>query len=436
MPTSTNPADQESVVYAPLLNAIYAFSARWLPLLYPSRGKECPDEQFEELAEHFWRKARQDMLKLINQSSYRAVLTMLIFGLTPLPCGISKSEEMNGLSGYTCLQLALQKLQALRARPRTLQFSLSSEPASPRSSFNHVTADMVADKALLDAEAGAYLVGLIMDTASSLTLDRQSVLCSGLLGFEFEATFELIRKRSLLFQVETESWLRNGFVVTDDTAMKVIGVTSRWKLYTFKRIALFKEALRDGHDETKVTHAFVGASDAIAHFQTVYQPILDVCEKKLYLLSRSTRLVWYVVLLHYYLGVLILADAIQAVGRTELLDRLSISRMEAVQCISDVLTLGLKNTFSPYSADDTSMSSTLSSVKSFVAWDPYPHHTVAAIQLAFNCVSADFTEGSISRDYFGTVLSTLLLALKDLACCSKFAQTIQQTVAEAYEEVR
>lgn len=287
-PTSGNTTLEEDA----LSHAIYAFSARWLYLYYPGSGQRPTDSWYEELAEKYWRNARQDMLRVVNITTYCSVLAMFLFGLTPTPCGIPEEEEMNGLSGHVCLQLALQKLQTLRTRTRTCQFTLSGAFTNQSSTPSRTGADLLAHQAYLDAESCAYWTGLVLDTATSLTLDHRPTLSAGLLGFEAESSFELIRKRSLLFQVETEPWLRDGIELTDDIALTIIVALGAWKLYTWKNISVLKEALRDGHDDAKVVHAFRGVSDAIRHFKTVYRPLLDVCEQRLQFLSWRPRFEW------------------------------------------------------------------------------------------------------------------------------------------------
>jgi hypothetical protein len=39
------------------------------------------------------------MLKVINRVSYRSVLALFLFGLTPIPVGVSPEEELDGLTG-------------------------------------------------------------------------------------------------------------------------------------------------------------------------------------------------------------------------------------------------------------------------------------------------------------------------------------------------
>lgn len=289
--TSNGPAQRMSRLGEPLLNAVNAFSSRWLRLSLSGTGSASIGA-CEQMTRTLWRTARTDMLRVMNRPSYRSVLALFLFGLTPVPRGISEDEELSGLSGQTSLQAALQMQQTLRTRPRTWQFSMSEPLINRNSACMENRSDFLTDDRFLDAESYAYWTGFIFDTTTSLTLDRQPILCAGLLGINAEATFELIKRRSLLFQVDMKTWLESEAQLVDESGMTVIAAAALWKIYTYKRIAVFKEALRDGHRDTTVMEAFTEVLTAMEDFKRAYRPSLDVLEKKLQFLSRKTRYEW------------------------------------------------------------------------------------------------------------------------------------------------
>ena len=117
----TDPKEEQQINLS-LVKAIHCFSARWLYLLASAAIQHTKPLCYGTLARQFWRTTRKDMLKVINQTSYRSVLTLLLFGMTPLPVGLDEQEEVDGLSGQICMQIALGKLHELRARQNTCQF--------------------------------------------------------------------------------------------------------------------------------------------------------------------------------------------------------------------------------------------------------------------------------------------------------------------------
>lgn len=87
------------------------------------------------------------------------MLALLLFALTPIPVGISESEETDGISGQVCIHAALQHIQTLRAQQRNLQFSGSK--VLPPSSHQHSSADSAAAQSpptseYITAETRAY----------------------------------------------------------------------------------------------------------------------------------------------------------------------------------------------------------------------------------------------------------------------------------------
>lgn len=144
------------------------------------------------------------------------------------------------------------------------------------------------------------------------------------------------------------------------------------------------------------------------------------------------------IVVHYYLGILIFIDTAEATGRTRLLERLAVSKAEAIQVVLNTLEFGLENTFTPIDMNRTDGLAGVSSgfpSTSFVAWDPYPHHTVAAVKLAFNFISANFAEGEVSLHASGQ-LSTLSAVLRHLPGSSKFVQATREIVDETLLTLR
>lgn len=282
------PVEDGTMPTTSFLNAIYAFAAPWLPLAYRCRGMEQSHSWCESMTLSFWRQARHDMLRVINTHCYRSVIALLLFSFTTTPIGLSSDEEVTGLSGDACLQLALQMLHTLRIQPRTHQFSFSDAP-SEDTMRGVIPNKELPERAFMDAENCAYWAGLINDTVSSVTLDRRATFCSGLLGIDADANFQLIRKRSLLFRADADQYLQGRFTLSDDEAMTIASAAGLWKLFAYKRIAVFKEALRDGYDEERVNGAFKEVVAAMDHFEVVYHPVLNAVQPKLQYLSRRTR---------------------------------------------------------------------------------------------------------------------------------------------------
>lgn len=270
-------------------NAIQAFAARWLPLI-PRNVSGISSTV--DIVSRLWRRSHIDMLKVIHRPSYRSMLTLLLFALTPIPVGISDEEEHEGVSGQVCVHAALQQIQSLRARQKSLQFNgtrvnltnpLRSVGASPPS---------LATTNFIIAESTAYWAALTFDTSASLTLSCRPLLSSGLFGFESEPSWRMVRTCMEIFREKTREWNEVTFEMTDERANEVIASGAAWKLLLWKLTANLKESLRDGHDESEVRRAFKSVSDAIDGFNSTYRDLLSACQSRIQFFSQETKLRW------------------------------------------------------------------------------------------------------------------------------------------------
>jgi len=434
--------------------AILSFSARWLPLVSDLRSTTM---SHDEIVQALWRAARREMLKVINRTSYRSMLSLFLFGLTPIPSGISDEEELDGISAELCVQAALQQVQTLRARQRGCQFNGAKVAPSSDNLLPSPAPSSASTTDFISAESKVYWAALTFDTSATLTLNCRSSLCSGLLGFASESCWRLVESRASIFHDTTEDWRVHGFEASEERASQIILASCSWKLYIWKMITVLREALRDGYGEDEVERAYTAVLNAIDRFNITYLPLLAVCERRLQFLSQEPKLNWcksslrctrllsclFVVakltmttddlMLHYHLAILMLVDAIEVAGRSDLLPKLTRARTEAEHGVVNTLRFGLDSKFTiprlPHedmSEGENGQAEEPDVAVSFVAIDPYPHHVVAAVQLVSKAVSRDFLTGKVRKDAFGNLQSTLMAALEQLPQSSKSVQAGQQ----------
>jgi hypothetical protein len=273
-----------------LRSTIEAFSARWLPIT--ARPASLGPGNLN-VVQALWRRARRDMLRVINRPSYRSMLTLFLFALTPIPTGISEEEEVDGISGQVCVHAALQQIQSLRARQRNLQFNGSKVLPSSLKTTPAVVAGLVSigTSSFINAESTAYWAALTFDTSASLTLNCRSLLSSGLFGFKAEPSWRLVRTCAKMFE-EDDGVGGGGFEMTDERANQIIAAAAAWKLLGWKLTAVFKEALRDGHDESEIRKAYLAVVDSIEQFNGTYRHLLEACQRRMQFLGQQTRLRW------------------------------------------------------------------------------------------------------------------------------------------------
>lgn len=269
--------------------AIQGFAARWLPLISPTSttGVQCL-----EIVRSLWRRAHRDMLKVINRPSYRSMLALLLFALTPTPVGISEEEELDGVSGQHCVHAALQQIQTLRARQRSLQFNGTRVSLASVRRTSVASPPSLATTNFINAESTAYWAALTFDTSASLTMSCRPLLSSGLFGFDAEPSWRMVRTCTEIFKGMTKDWKEPDFEMTNEKANQIIAAGAAWKLLQWKLTANLKESLRDGHDEAEVDKAFNSVSDAIDHFNVTYRDLLSACQTRIQFFSQETKLRW------------------------------------------------------------------------------------------------------------------------------------------------
>jgi hypothetical protein len=291
---STSPRDpatnQKSLQIDQFLDhAIQSYAARWLPLV--SNATESSPVQADVIC-GLWRRAHTDMLRVIHRPAYRSMLALLLFALTPIPVGISEGEELEGVSGQVCVHAALQQIQTLRARQKSLQFNGTRVQLTSTNLPTSGSPASLATANFIIAESTAYWAALTFDTSASLTLNCRPLLSSGLFGFESEPSWRMVRACIGIFHESTRDWTNVEVEMTDDRANQVIAAGAAWKLMVWKLTANLKESLRDGHDESEVLRAFNAVSKAVDQFNVTYRDLLIACHRRIQFLNQETRLRW------------------------------------------------------------------------------------------------------------------------------------------------
>ncbi|KAL5359443.1 hypothetical protein BJX96DRAFT_183770 [Aspergillus floccosus] len=411
--------------------AISAFSARWLPLISRQSHSEL---RYQHIVQALWRYVRRDMLRVINRPSYRSMLTLFLFALTPIPAGIPKDEEMDGISGQACIHAGLQQIQMLRARQRTVQFNGTVVPASTTLNSNLIVPEKVEASDFIAAENIAYWAALTFDTSASLTWNCRSLLSSGLVGFEAELPWRLVKTGVTVFRDESQNWAAHEVCnMTDERANQIISSATAFKLLAWKLTAVFKEALRDGHDEVEITRALSLVTEAMKEFDENYRGPLDECQKRMPFLGQYTRFRWYCLMLHYYLSILLLIDTIELADRSDLLIGLELAHADAKNMAVNILQFGLHNTItlnSQLELDSLPCEGVVEMPLTvpLVSIDPYQHHILVTIQLVRRAVNRDLDNCKITDDVHASLQSILVEVLSCLSRSSKSVKLAQDVL--------
>ncbi|KAL4914751.1 hypothetical protein BDW62DRAFT_189756 [Aspergillus aurantiobrunneus] len=376
------------------------------------------------------------MLRVINRPSYRSMFALFLFALTPVPADISEEEEADGIFGQVCIHAALQQIQTLRARQRSLQFNGTKVSQPTKSEAVLSIPDTVGTTDFIAAENIAYWAALTFDTSASLTLNCRSLLSSGLFGFEAEMPWRLVRAGATMFRDTWENWQAEGvYVMTDERANQIIASATAWKLLAWKLTAVFKEALRDGHDESEVQRAFDLVVEGIRQFNETYQQPLEACERRMSFLGQNTKFRWFSLMLHYHLSILLLANVLEATERLDLFAdiRETIATVESV--VVNTLLFGLHNTITmgvnmDFGVLDHAGATETSVTVPLISIDPYPHHIVAGVRLVQIAIDRDLELRRISHSAHASVRTVLERTLSHLPQSSKSVKAARESFSK------
>ncbi|EXJ75711.1 uncharacterized protein A1O5_00218 [Cladophialophora psammophila CBS 110553] len=415
--------------------AVHAFSVRWLPLI---AGASIPTEKLNELARKLWHNARSKILLILQQKrSYRSILALYIFGMTPLPPGLEEHELAYGNIGEVCIDIAMRQLQNVRGKKNINRFSAAAivvEPLTATASDD--ASSHTIDEGYQLRETIAYWAGFVFDTSASLTTGLPSILHASILGFQQERTIQLLKKTAQEFHDKTEDWRVNGFEVTNQRAIWIVQSASGWKGVFWKAVASLREALNYGHEPHVIFWAQAAALQGMQRYDMTYAPLLAACKRALLFLDFETQLNWYLLSLHYHLGQLILYDTLDTLDRRDLFPNSDNSQLAAVQeTVSIILqgiqcTVSLRNVFGPSSAalrDDTV---TLLSV------DPYPHHVATALSLVSDFLQKRSRGACTSSEALERIQNLATVALDQLPQCSASLQASRISIMAKLEGIQ
>lgn len=131
---------------------------------------------------------------------------------------------------------------------------------------------------------------------------------------------------------------------------------------------------------------------------------------------------------HWYLGLLLLVDTVEASGRSDLLSYLAVVQDEAVQGAINGFKVGSSSRYIFSDVTNLAGDRTKTVLCPLLALDPYPVHVVAACHLVLKTIMKWHGEGKISGEAFSHLLDIILNALDQLPSTSGSVEMARQHV--------
>lgn len=283
-------AEQDHLINQALISAVHAFSARWLPLSCFGEADQQNSPHLTTIKEHFveciWKRAQRDVEKVLTRPSYRSILALYLFGVTPTS---SKNPERRVTD--QCMETALRHYVRLRARK-----SIAINPVLPESSdtiqhfgdMDDIAKKQETHEEHQHLEDTAYWFGLVIDGSRALTRCQPSVLLPGLTG---ESTvWDLIKKQTESSGTIFRSISNSKTLLTDETVTTMVQYGFSCKTLFWKAVSRLQEHLFYQTIEIPLPAVLEDIEREIDRFETTFTPFLDKCGRDYVLLSVKSRI--------------------------------------------------------------------------------------------------------------------------------------------------
>lgn len=432
-------SEQEHIINQALISAVHAFSARWMPLSCFGQATAANLPKLVTIKEQFidsiWKRARKDVTQVCTRPSYRSILALYLFGVTPT----SSKNKDRPIADY-CMETSLRHFVQLRARKRV------NETQTPLNSTSNIEPVLeVSMEAAQDEhrhlEDTAYWFGVVIDGSRALTRCQPSVLLPGLA--DQSQVWTLIEQQSDRFGTVFQRIQATKALLTDETVTSMVQCGFSCKTLFWKAVSRLQECLFHQTLDLPFESVLENIQKEIHRFESIFTPFLDQCARDYVLLSEKSRisfckalylnegleLTTKIVILsfHFHLGVLIMVDTLdwqKSIAENSSTIDIARSRLSSVRAIVNLINLMLSQA-DPFSGDDTT---------SIILKDPYPEHTRNGLSRAAYSVLILYDAGTLPKQMAEVMSSSLFAGLEVLRQISFTAAESLTDLYQAYSK--
>jgi hypothetical protein len=271
----------ENVINKALRSAIYAFSMRWL------RGsgasfKPTADQQAQtRRSKSVWHQARRDIESAMSMPSYRSILALHIFGLTPVPPDHHHDDEQ---IRDLCIEIALNHHNRLRSEDNGVLVSSLPAVSTPLFDIEEPQTQLTAQETS-GLQSMLYWFSVLEDTSRSV---RRS--CCPVMSGYIEA-WALVELNENNFE-ETLGFHRYfDEPMPDETAYTILKHASASNKMFWAAIGRVQGAAKL-HQPFLLECAISDAFTRLSRFDEVFKLLLDRCNRDILLLNEENQLAY------------------------------------------------------------------------------------------------------------------------------------------------
>jgi hypothetical protein len=270
-------AEDEKLINQALVTAVHAFAVRWLCLqdAESTRGNAAAKQARDDFSSSIWSQAHQSMYPAMSRPSYRSILALHIFGVTPIP-----PKNGDRRVSDLCIDVALNQHIKLQSTRNILQQKHDLKSQTNRFPFNLLENVYLQDM--------AFWFAVMCDTARSITTCQPSILLPGKLGDSTVWTHieQNLQSFITLFQLPGHSRIS----MSDNVGEIILQHATAFNKMFWSSVIEVQDAFYRHETDIPAQKLVDSALRHMNRFEDVFGGHLDRCAKEFVLLNEQNQI--------------------------------------------------------------------------------------------------------------------------------------------------
>ena len=275
-----------------LVSAVHAFSVRWLSFrdtIVDSNGNSVERTRTpeEHIRNTLWHQASKAVYSVMTRPSYRSVLALHLVAIT----ASSVDHKDHGIEDL-CSEVSLSHHLRLKSTsqnsfPNVISTELiPSWERLPSPQEQDKSPDETAERA--SRQDIAYWLGIVCDTARSLTQCRSSILLPGRSGDT--KVWNYLRQRTANFDKSFRSLHGSQEPMSDEMVATILQHATACKSMCWWTMTRVQDALFHRMTDELVETALESAVQEIHRFHNLFAPLLDICARDFMIMNQRNQI--------------------------------------------------------------------------------------------------------------------------------------------------
>lgn len=277
----------DDIIKQALVIAVHAFSIRWLSL-YSGPGEAnttTTDQSREDISDSFWHRACQIMYSIMSRPSYRSILALQIFAITPVP-----SKNADPRIRDLCADVALNQqnpLQSVRNRSNpSFESSMNTHNSILPSSLEQDSALTQCPRSYMQDRV--FWFSVTCDTTRSLMQCRSSILLSN--GTGDSKVWNHVRLSVQRFDMAFKPLRHSRIPLSDELANIILQHASAGQKMFSGAVVQVQNALYRQEDVIPQETALNNAFQQLSYFKEVFILPLEQCAREFMFLNEQNQI--------------------------------------------------------------------------------------------------------------------------------------------------